>query len=218
MNVRDRHGLTLVEVLAIIVVLAVLAAAIPCCPERSIEQAKCTALKNKARGVWMEVVSANAEREPLGLPSVWPQEMGFAATNSSTAYFQRLMSDTNGCPTEDANAQLTFLQPQMLAGCGVPVAPSARQFGASNNVWCVTRVCSSTPPDAVFLFTRNLAVGAVLTSTSATRILSTKPALNINKRAVWITCGGGVYDARQKFLSAKGLVSSNCPPLAVMRP
>jgi hypothetical protein len=219
MKIRtNKNGFTLWEAIAIVVVLVILAAVLLSIEINPIDHAPGTVLKRHGRGIWAAIITANSERAPLGLPLVWPQEMSFTGTNTSTAYFQRLMADTNGVATTNINAQLVSdLTVWELAGAGVSSAPSPSNFKAANNAWCVTCVGTNTPPETTFLFTRNLDVGAVLCSTSRPTFVSSELALK--HRAIWVTMNGACLEAREKYLTtADLLVPSNCPPVAVMRP
>jgi len=219
MNIRtDRNGFTIWEAIGCVVVLVILVMAFIPAITPNIDAARAMQLKTNGRGIWFAIASANADREAAGLPPVWPQEMGFTVTNTSTVYFRRLMSDSSGKPIEDIKARLVSeLAPDKLAGAGLPYAKTAAAFTATNNAWCVTCVSSSTPPNTTFLFSRNLDVDTVLSSTSRPVFVASK--LTLNNRAFWVTCAGSCFDAREKWLTnADLLVPTNCPPVAVMRP
>ena len=51
----------------------------------------CISLKEnggRGAGVWIAILSANSEREGSGKPPVWPQDLRFDHTRTSTDYFR----------------------------------------------------------------------------------------------------------------------------------
>ena len=216
----NRNGLSLVELVVVLAATCLLLAAVPATYDPSVEAARARTMKARGRGIWLAVVTANAEREPLDMPPVWPKEMGLSGTDSSTDYFRRLLSSSPDAPApvetpmDRVASDLTLA---MLAGVGVPPAASAASLAASNNAWCVTCVGNDSPPETAFLFLRNVDAGPVLSAASRVKPAG-GPELNLNGRTVWITRGGACLDARFEMLTGALLCPTNCPPVTVMRP
>jgi type II secretory pathway pseudopilin PulG len=180
--------------LVVIAIIAILAAALFPAIQGAIEQSKATAFKNKGRGVWTAVVTANAEREPLGLQAVWPSI--FPTNCSSTGYFVFLMNQgTSG------SAICEDLKVGVFAGSGVTPAADVGSFTSINNAWCLL-VDSNTLAETAFIFTKNISFG---TTPPATVSGSTYPAIDTTrgvniKRGVYVTYGGGCIDRRAKYI------------------
>jgi hypothetical protein len=137
------------------------------------------------------------EREEKGLSALWPRDLGFTGTESSTDYFRRLMSDEAGEITEDVDKRLVSdLGYWAFAGPGLRAATSAAAFAAENNAWQVVCVDSNTPSLMPWLISRNVDFGDWLTPTSQPRFIRSGP-LNL-RRVVWVSRGGGIFDARFK--------------------
>ena len=67
-----KKGFTLIEMMVVIAIIAILAAALFPAIQSAINTAKAGACKQKGRGVWIGIVSANADREPIGKLPLWP--------------------------------------------------------------------------------------------------------------------------------------------------
>jgi hypothetical protein len=154
-------------------------------------------LRNRGRGIWTAIVSGSMEREENRLPPLWPRELGFTGTESSTDYFRRLMSDAAGEVTDDREEALApDLSHSYFCGPGLREATSARAFSAEHNAWQVVCVDSNTPDWMPFLISRNADFGDWLTPTSQVRLIRSGP---LKLRSVaWVTCGGMPYDATFK--------------------
>ena len=222
-----RKGFTLVEMLVVIAIIAILAAALFPAIQSAIDSAKATAMKNKGRGVWIAVTSANSEREPLGKTALWPALINGSTNSTSSKYFTYLMSDGSvdmaGAPVglnSEQDRLCSDLKPDMLAGAGVTAASDAATFGtlsaaagaqnSNPNAWNVFIISDGSQSDAPFMLTRNV------TFTSMTGIDSNSvPNFNAGlspfgeKRAVWVTRGGGCFDARKKYVYGSLLQSTN---------
>ena len=212
-----RQGLTLVELLVLVGAVVLLALAFFPSRGHPIDAAYATALKNKGRGIWIAVVSANSERGSDETNSFWPKELGFDKLRTSTEYFRSLMCDTNGCPTTNCNQQVAWdLNPGMLSGAGVPCAQSTTQFSRTNNVWSVVCVDEETPSGSLFLITRNVDLGRQANAASVPKLTRIRPFERT--RAVWVTRGGGIFDARPAYLTAARLFPSTNETYDVMYP
>lgn len=190
---------TLIEMLVVIAIIAILAAALFPAIQGAIEQAKSTAFKNKGRGIWIAVNTANSEREPLGLPAVWPDCLP-GTTNTSTGYFRFLMQGTSPI-CED-------LKVGVFAGSSVSPAPDVANFNPNNNAWsafAVSSNCAMVAEDA-FIFTKNIDTFSSVSGAPGPVDAGDAPGdlvlglINL-KRGIYVTYGGGCIDRRQKYLN-----------------
>ena len=209
-----KKGFTLVEMLAVIAIIAILAAALLPAITSAIDSAKATALKTNGRGIWAALVSANAERAPLGLSELWPTTITNATVvlpTKSTQYFQYLMSDgssdtTPVFPASAVGALCGDITPSKLAGGGVAAANSASAFSSVNNAWNVFLVDTTFPGDAPLFLTCNVNTftpgGTTAIASNSVATFQQNQAPFGNKRAVWVSVSGSCIDARAKYLSA----------------
>jgi len=215
-----RKGFTLVEMLVVIMIIALLAAALFPAITSALNSARSTAAKSKGRGIWAAIVSANAEREPLGLTDLWPGSVGLnSGANQACVYFTYLMSDgsqsisnspslagtTEQQLVSDLKPSSIYLTGPSLQGF-VQTSGGNQSLASKNNAWCVTLLQDSDPPEAPLFFTCNMIPGSSPTYTSLNSITNGLTAFNppaasalSMDRAVWVTRGGGLFDARAKY-------------------
>lgn len=214
MNIKNSKGFTLVEMLVVIAIISVLAAALFPAISNALSSASATALKQKGRGIWVAITSANMEREPLNLGTVWPEDAeGDGSASDSVGYFNYLLSDgTNkGQPTSDADLRVVAdLTPDTLIANGVTAGTTDSALTAKNIAWGVVVVGDSDPSEIPFLISKNCQnPGTLQQQASATTEIipldeSVKP-FNAS-RAVWVSRGGGTFDARRKYFTMSQLM------------
>ena len=128
-----------------------------------------------------------------------------------------MSTDANGVLTENMQDRLVSdLSPALFSGADIPPAPSTAQFTKTNNAWSAVCVGDETPAETPFLITRNVDVGSRANAASTpklTRILPFK-----QERAVWVTRGGGAFDARPKWLTGERLFPATNATYDVMYP
>jgi prepilin-type N-terminal cleavage/methylation domain-containing protein len=215
-----RKGFTLVEMLVVIMIIAILAAALFPAITAAIATAKATAMKNKGRGIWTAVLSANAEREPLGMGNVWPGPQTVSGTGpvvptTSTDYFKYLLGcglGSGGAANSTVGSAICEdLKTPALAGAGVSPASDPASFAAINNAWCACSSNCGTNPvsEDAFICTRNVdfepaaANAATVPNTSRSVLMdSANPLLgsfSLN-RGIYVTYGGACIDRRAKYM------------------
>ena len=217
-----KKAFTLIEMLVVIAIIAILAAALFPAIQSAIDSAKATAMKQKGRGIWVAIVSANSEREPLSLNSLWPVSQ--YGTNSVTAkaqdYFNFLMS--NGDSNFTGNAQNRVcgdLSPTTLSGSGVPssTGTEGKKIASGYMAWHVALVSDTSSSEDAFLISKNInlksGTGTVIddSSSASPKVVTFATMTSFQgggtpvpfgvTHGVWVTRGGGTFDARPKYLT-----------------
>lgn len=207
---KKMTGFTLVEMLVVIAIIAILASALFPAIQNAMGQAQATAMKNKGRGIWVAINSANMEREPLNLGPVWPEDLVTAEENSigesTKEYFTYLMSEggtDKGSLAESTEDQVVSdLSPSSLIASGI--TPGKDSLEDKNIAWSVCRIGDNSPAELPFLFSKNMSdkelKGSDASGASKLGLDGDMKPFG-NSRAVWVTRGGGVFDARKKYLT-----------------
>jgi prepilin-type N-terminal cleavage/methylation domain-containing protein len=203
MRTCSNAGFTLMEllvVLAAVLILAIVLFGLALNFTCDLSGASVTAMKNRGRGIWVEVINANTEREPLGLSAVWPKNLGFDASRTSTEYFRLLMSDDPVAMSKGVHRLICGdLKPLLLGGAGISYAVSFAAFTRKNNAWQVICVSTQTPPEVPFLVSRNVEMGKQVTGVTTLKLNGKLPS--INHRGFFVTCGGACIDRREEYLN-----------------
>lgn len=197
MMLRKMKGFTLVEMLVVIAIIAILAAALFPAIQTAIDQARATAMKNKGRGVWLAVSSANMEREPLEKGPLWPTEAiaEFSDITSATLYFKKLME--GGTPE---NQLVSDLKPEMLSGSGYKAADSVDTLTATNIAWRVLKISDASLSASAFMVSKDIATSSDSITASTTVTLDPLGPFK-GRRVLWVTRGGGLFDSKRKYVS-----------------
>lgn len=217
MTLKNSKGFTLVEMLVVIAIISVLAAALFPAISNALQSASATALKQKGRGIWVAITSANMEREPLNLTALWPYECSEDAEaqnpKSAVAYFNYLLSNGTepGKSTDDVDLRVVAdLTPDTLIANGVTAAKIGDTLTKDNIAWGVVKVGDATPSEIPFLISRNFDSEATLkqqATASATPLTLNAAVKPFNaSRAVWVSRGGGTFDARKKYFTITQLM------------
>lgn len=221
MNIKNSKGFTLVEMLVVIAIISVLAAALFPAINNALQTASATAMKTKGRGIWVAITSANMEREPLNKGSLWPKDLlddppQNVTLASSLDYFNYLLSDGSGTtPTDEVELKVVAdLTPDALIASGLTAGTLGTALTAKNLAWGVMQVQDGTPGEIPFLISKNYTDETALSQQSeendADRLTlggdngTAKPFGKT--RAVWVTRGGGTFDARAKYFTKAKLM------------
>ena len=207
--------------------LSILAAAIFPAVHSATESARATAMKHKARGIWVAVVSTNTEREILDLPLLWPGDLAKAgiAFENAEEYFTYLMSDGENKKVITRDLELRVvpdLKPEMLTGPGMTPAKVGGAVLPENNAWHVVMVDDSMPSEIPFLILRNAKASDIVYPKNAEQRNELIPLTNkpLSRAVVWLTRGGSVLDARKTLFNLSRLIPvekpGNAPELKIL--
>ena len=171
----------------------------------------------KGRDIFVSITGANTEREPLGLPSVWPVDPGFyddvksndvASINftNSTDYFGWLF-DFQKIDCTNHSPLAVGADYKQLSGNIVKAYSGRGKFKPENNIWTIAKNVTDEMDDIIpLLVTRNLDAESLLAeydgSVDATNRMSFCSEWNTpfgNKGAVIIRKGGGMFKVRAKY-------------------
>jgi prepilin-type N-terminal cleavage/methylation domain-containing protein len=201
---HNQNGFTLVEMLVALVLLLILGAVYL----HLLDLAKCGTsrgsvdMRQKGRGIWIAIVSANAEREAIQQGPLWPHEarlpieQGGAGLHFATAtgYFKELMAG------DDPEHQLiSDLRPDLLSANGYP-STNATTLTAKNIAWRVPDVSESFADSDAFLISKDIPPVA-RSGASTDRVTLSRSGPFKGRRVVWVCRGGGVFDSRAKYVS-----------------
>ena len=214
-SIREQ-GFTLVELLVVIAIIALLASALFPAITNAMNQARATTLKNKGRGIWTAVLSANMEREPLSLDPVWPADVcsnenaEVAVSKDAPSYFTFLLSDGTASgkskiESDPDSRVVSDLTPESLIAQGITPAEIGEAVAAKNCAWHVYAVDNNSAAELPFLITKNVEAKDFERCTdqsNPTKLVLQDGVNPFGKaRAVWVTKGGSVSDARPKYLT-----------------
>lgn len=177
------------------------------------------AIGSRGRDIYVAITGANAEREPLGLGSVWPRDSPLSTNtvekvaisdmtfSNSTDYFWKLY-DGDNLGTEAHSPYIAGFDFSKLAGAGVPVYSGSGQLRPENNMWTIASNVRDEMVDIIpILVTRNLAAESLardVTDSMLERRLYFDDYWKTpfeERSAVIIRKGGSVFKIRPKNLS-----------------
>lgn len=203
---KKLKGFTLVEMLVVIAIIAILAGALFPAISNAMDSARATAMKNKGRGIWSAILSANMEREPLNLGPLWPVETKKDTGDSSAKYFTYLLSDgettTEVAGTAD-DRLVSDLTPEALIAQGIQPHTGGGAVPDKNIAWRVAEIGDTAPAELPFLVSKNVddnELSSAKDENDKARITLMEGKPFGRKRAVWVAKGGGIFDARPKYL------------------
>lgn len=211
-----RAGFTVIGLAAVTLVVTLLAlAAVPACSS-AVRGANMTAVGARGKDLYMAITGANVEREPFGLPGVWPSDAAPRTLpdgstecfdfDNSTDYFAYLYDEANA-GTPRWNPRVSGFNYTMLAGSGVPVCRSGR-LTAACNLWTVAKNVRDELSDSMpVLVTRNVDATSLAASSGEAqmgRTLRFDPEWERpfgREGCLLIRKGGSIFKTRARYRS-----------------
>ena len=173
-------------------------------------QANMTAMSTRAKDIYVAIVSANMERESLGLGTVWPRsgqkmeegdDISKMRFENSSDYFS-VLCDSGKLGTRDWTPYVFGFDYSKCAGAGVPAKEEPGRLTAANNAWIVAANVTDDMPDWLPLFiTRNVDPASFIPEAGDLREQYIRPSGKHitpfgNKGFVMIRKGGAVVRMR----------------------
>ena len=154
-------------VVAILIVpaIGILSAALFPAIGNAMLQDNMAAMGNRTKDIYVAIVGANVEREPLGLGSVWPKsgkkmeegnDISKMRFENSSDYFTVLF-DGERMGSPDWSPYVANGDYSKCAGAGVPKKMETGRLTAENNAWIIAANVTDDMPDCIpILITRNV--------------------------------------------------------------
>lgn len=217
MRVESNSGFNLIGLAAITVAVTLFVIALVPAISNSVMSANTVAVGSRGRDIFIAIEGANAERQLLGLPNVWPSDnVPFTNTNSpvaecfnfsnSTDYFKYLYDEKN-FGTDKWSPFVAGFDYSKLRGGGAPSCTN-NVLTAACNIWTVAKNVRDDMNDVVpVLITRNIdasSLAAKVTEKDGEKMVRFDPEWKTpfgERECVLIRKGGAVFKARAKYVS-----------------
>ena len=221
MRVNPRYGFNVIELAAVTAVVMLFVLALIPAVGNKLTACEMTPVGVRGREIYVAITGANTEREPLGLPPVWPSEhppdtnmnprdIGCLSFTNSTDYFNYL-HDGEYLATGGRSPYAGGGYFSMFAGGGVPACTQGK-LTAENNMWTIAMNVTDDMSDMVpLLITRNIdasSLAAKVTDKDWDKSLRFDPEWETpfgNRAFALIRKGGAVFRAREKYVSYKAV-------------
>lgn len=157
-STSHRSGFTLIELVVITSAVLLLVAALIPLVSYKMMASNLDVARYRGKDIFVALTGANTEREPLGLPPLWPSD-SFEGLNfkNSTDYFKWLYDEVNlGSDNWRPVVSARDYKYRVFAGAGVPVCDDG-VLTAECNMWTIAKNVTLRTPDCIpLLVTRNI--------------------------------------------------------------
>ena len=216
MRINSRCGFNVIGLAVMTAVVMLFVLALIPAMSSGVWSANVSAVGCRGRDIYVSIVGANSEREPFGLPPVWPsggvpltngvEDIAAVVFSNSTDYFNYLYDGKN-VGTDHWRPFVSGFDFTRLAGAGVSACISGK-LEPENNMWTIAMNVRDDMADIVpILITRNIdasSLAAKVTDKDGTKSLRFDPEWETpfgNKGFVMIRKGGAIFKARAKYMS-----------------
>jgi len=216
-RIMQKSSFNITSLVVIVILLGLLAFAMLPAINNEIMLANRVDVSARGKDIYMSITRANAERELIGLPSLWPtypETYANAATDcvasvvtftNSTDYFM-FLNDHENIGTANHNPLIGDFDYGKLSGAGVKPYSGTGPLKPENNMWTVIGNYRDDMPDILpVIFTRNVAAESMAASIPVgdCRRMYFDTAWRTpfaDASAVFIRKNGGVFAVREKFM------------------
>jgi len=193
------------------------------------------AVSSHAKDIYVAIICANTEREPLGLGPVWPKtqlepgtdtstrDIAVKTFTNSTDYFYELYDGVNA-GTDRHDPFVSGFDYSKLVGPGEKVKVVEGKLTAQNNIWAIAANITEQDADIIpVLITRNVDVKLLeyfINHGGPTSNLNMRIALGAgeyktpygDKGFVCVRKGGGTFSNTAKYATVRHLFNSETLP------
>lgn len=219
----QKANFNLISLVVILVLLGLLIAVLVPAMSCSMEKAVMAAVAARGRDIYVAITSANFDREPLGLPPVWPQsnpptldaadisKMNFT---NSTDYFWELYDGVH-LGTTNHDPYVRGFDFSKLAGAGVPAWGEGR-LRPRNNLWSIAKNVPDKMDDIIpVLVTRNVAAESLASDVADPALLKRRLYFDQEWRTpfgkkgfVFVRKGGGIFSQMSRYMTYRSIYNS----------
>ena len=176
MKSENKQGFVLAEMFAMVTVLALFSVTLIPAVAVSRLDADLRNVAGRGKDIFVAIIRANIEREPLGIGDVWPKTQlekkadgerdntGIAAMTfpNSTRYFYELYDGEHVGQPDLWCPYVVGFDYSKLAGAGVPEMTGTGELRPENNMWCIAGNVWDEMDDVIpILVTRNVDCGSL---------------------------------------------------------
>ena len=173
-----------------------------------------SAMDIRAKDIYVAIINANSEREPLGLGTVWPKsgkpmedakDIGGMTFANSSDYFT-VLYDGEHYGTPEWAPYVTGFDYSTCAGAGVPPKTGGGRLTAQNNAWTIAANITDDMPDIIqVIVSRNVDPSSLIPREGDLRKQFLRPSKHTapfgDQEFLFVRKGGSVFHLRGKHVS-----------------
>jgi len=217
----QKSNFNLASLLVIVVLLGLLSLMLFPAVSGAMLKANMAAVGARGRDIYVAITAANTERQPLGLPTLWPQinsptnnatDIGKINFTNSTDYFYALY-DGDHLGASNHNPYVKGFDYSKLAGAGVKGYTGQGRLQPENNIWTIAKNLRDDMDDIIpVLVTRNLAAESLASDAPDAGFFMDKRRLLFDrewktpfgkKGTVIVRKGGGMFACRARYVTPR---------------